>query len=86
VTGRDCLGFKALGGVDVAEKGFYGFGFGEEEGEGVCFTFEFLPQDVPLILVVGAFKEVVADGFDSETLAVWACWCFRPAYSEEVLI
>ena len=41
---------------------------------------------MPLVLVVGAFEEVVADGFNSEALAVWACWCFGAAYAEEVLI
>jgi hypothetical protein len=37
------LRFEALGGMNIIEEWFYGFGFGEEKGEGVCFMFEFLP-------------------------------------------
>jgi hypothetical protein len=34
--------FEAFGGVNIAEERFDGFRFGEEERDGICFTFEFL--------------------------------------------
>jgi hypothetical protein len=41
---------------------------------------------VPLLLIVGALKEEVADSFNSKALSVRAHWCFRVVYSEEVLV
>jgi hypothetical protein len=38
------------------------------------------------VLVVGAYKEIMSNGFDSEALAVWTGGCFGTANTEEVLV
>jgi len=44
----------------------------KEEGEGVCFAFEFVMEDMLFVLVMGALKEVVTDCLGGDTLAMWA--------------
>ena len=38
------------------------------------------------MLIVGALEEVVSNCLRGDSLAVWADWCFRTAYTKEVLV
>ena len=71
--------------ANEVEEGLDSCWVAKEEGERVCFAFEFVMEDMSFVLVVGALENVVTDCLGGDTLAMWADWSLRVANAEEML-